>query len=122
MSMHIYLSIHPTLPCNCVHKFILICISVAALQIGSSVPTELHFNYFLPNTSSDLGQSLCLVAQSCPNLCNPMDCSPPSLAPLSKGILQTRILEWAAIPFSRGIFPTQGSNSGLSHCRRFFTR
>ena len=34
------------------------------------------------------------------------------------GILQARILEWVAIPFSRGwIFPTQGSNLGLLNCR-----
>ena len=32
------------------------------------------------------------------------------------GILQARILEWVAIPFSRGIFPTQESNPGLPHC------
>ena len=34
------------------------------------------------------------------------------------GILQARILEWIAFPFSRGIFPTQGWNPGLPHCRR----
>ena len=34
------------------------------------------------------------------------------------GILQARILEWAAISFSRGIFLTQGSNLGLLHCRQ----
>ena len=33
------------------------------------------------------------------------------------GIFQTRVLEWVAIPFSR-IFPTQGSNPGLLHCRQ----
>ena len=33
------------------------------------------------------------------------------------GILQARILEWVAFPFSRGIFPTQGLNPGLLHCR-----
>ena len=33
------------------------------------------------------------------------------------GFLQARILEWVDFPFSRGIFPTQGSNPGLSHCR-----
>ena len=38
-------------------------------------------------------------------------------APLSMGILQARILEWAAMPFSKGTFPTQGSNLGLLHCR-----
>jgi len=34
------------------------------------------------------------------------------------GILQARILEWVAIPFSRGIFPTQESNPGLPDCRQ----
>jgi len=34
------------------------------------------------------------------------------------GILQARILEWVAISSSRGIFPTQESNSGLPHCRQ----
>ena len=33
-------------------------------------------------------------------------------------ILQARILEWVAVPFSRGSSPTQGSNPGLQHCRR----
>ena len=39
-------------------------------------------------------------------------------APLSTGILQARILEWVAMPSSRGTFPAQGSNPGLLHCRR----
>ena len=34
------------------------------------------------------------------------------------GILQARILEWVAIPFSRGVFLTQGSNPGLLQCRQ----
>ena len=34
------------------------------------------------------------------------------------GILQARILEWIAIPFSRGIFPTPGSNPGFPYCRQ----
>ena len=37
---------------------------------------------------------------SCLTLCDPIDGSPPG-SPVS-GILQARILEWAAIPFSRG--------------------
>ena len=44
--------------------------------------------------------SFSLVSQPCPTLCNPMDCSPPGLS--VRGILQTRILEWVAIPSSRG--------------------
>ena len=35
------------------------------------------------------------VAQSCPTLCDPMDY-------IDHGILQARILEWVAVPFSRG--------------------
>ena len=41
-----------------------------------------------------------LVAQWCPTLCNPMYYSPPSTS--VHGIVQTRILEWVAIAFSRG--------------------
>ena len=41
-----------------------------------------------------------LVSQSCPTLCNPIDCSPPGSS--VHGIFQARVLEWAAIPFSRG--------------------
>jgi len=44
------------------------------------------------------------------------------------GILQAGILDWVAMLFSRGIFPTHESNPGLPHCRqipyhlsRFFT-
>ena len=42
----------------------------------------------------------CLVSQLCPTLCNPMDCSPPDSSVC--GILQARVLEWVAIPSSRG--------------------
>ena len=41
-----------------------------------------------------------LVTPSCLTLCDPMDCSPPGSS--VHGILQARILEWVAIPFSRG--------------------
>ena len=40
------------------------------------------------------------VAQLCPTLCNPMDCSLPGSS--LHGILQARVLEWVAISFSRG--------------------
>ena len=40
------------------------------------------------------------VTQSCLTLCNPMDCSLPGSS--LHGILQARILEWVAIPLSRG--------------------
>ena len=36
--------------------------------------------------------------QSCPTLCDPMDCSPPGSS--IHGIFQARVLEWGAIAFS----------------------
>ena len=48
----------------------------------------------------------CLVATSCPTLCDPVDCSPPDSS--VHGILQARILEWVAISFSRDL-----SNPGI---------
>ena len=60
-----------------------------------------------------------LVAQSRPTLCSPTDCGPPGVS--VHGILQARILEWVAIPFSR-IFLTHGRNPGLLHCRRTLYR
>ena len=40
------------------------------------------------------------VAQSCPTLCDPMDCSLPGSS--VRGIFQAIALEWIAISFSRG--------------------
>ena len=40
------------------------------------------------------------VTQSCPTLCDPMDCSPPGSSIC--GIFQARVLEWVVISFSRG--------------------
>ena len=36
--------------------------------------------------------------QSCPSLCDPMDCSPPGF--LLHGMLQARVLQWVAMPSS----------------------
>ena len=40
-----------------------------------------------------------LVTQSCPTLCDPVDCILPGSS--VRGILQARILEWVASPSSR---------------------
>ena len=60
--------------------------SLAWTTLLSAWPSELFF-----------GQSV-LVTQSCPTLCNPIDCSPPGF--FVHGILQARTLEWVVIPFS----------------------
>ena len=45
--------------------------------------------------------------QSCPTLCNPMDCT-------VHGILQARILEWVAFPFASGS-PQPRDRTQVSH-------
>ena len=59
---------------------------------------------------------VCMLSRfSCVWLWDTVDCSLPGSS--VQGILQARILEWVAMPSSQGIFPTQGSNPGLLHCR-----
>ena len=55
------------------------------------------FNYISPSKKKQVKEVL--VAQSCPTLCNPMDCSPPASSCLWNS--QARKLEWVVIHFSR---------------------
>ena len=54
------------------------------------------------------------VAQSCLTLCIPMDYT-------VHGILQARILEWVAFPFSRGSFQPRDRTQVSRIVGRFFT-
>ena len=56
------------------------------------------------------------VAQSCPTLCDPMDCSLQGSS--LHGILQARILGVGCHFLLQGIFPTQGLNLGLLHSKQ----
>uniref|UniRef100_A0A8B9YUL5 IKAROS family zinc finger 5 n=1 Tax=Bos mutus grunniens TaxID=30521 RepID=A0A8B9YUL5_BOSMU len=60
-----------------------------------------------------------LFAQSCSTLCHPMDCGSPGSS--VHGISQPRILEWVAIPFSRGIFQPRDQIQVSCIAGRFFT-
>ena len=63
------------------------------------------------------GKPKVLVAQLCPTLCDPMDCSLPGSSVHASGKntgVGCRFL-------LQGIFPTQGSNTCLLHCDQFFT-
>ena len=60
-----------------------------------------------------------IVAQPCPTLCHPMDCNPPGFS--VHGNLQARILEWVAIPFSRGSSQTRDRTQVSGIAGRFFT-
>ena len=74
-------------------------------------PTRLSRPWDSPGENTGVGchfllqfmkaKSVSEVAQSCPTLCDPMDCSlPGSSVP---GIFQARVLEWSAIAFSRSV-------------------
>jgi len=66
-----------------------------------------------------LCNNLELAAQPCLTLCDPVDCGLPGSS--VHGILQTRILEWEAIPFSRGSsWPKDGTRISFI-VGRFFT-
>ena len=65
---------------------------------------------------------ICMHAQalqSCPTLCDPVDCSSPDSS--VHGILQTRTLEWVAIPFSRGSSRPRNQTQISCIAGRFFT-
>ena len=57
-----------------------------------------------------------LVAQSCPTLCDPMDCSPPGSS--IHEIFPGKGTGMGCHFLLQGIFPTEGSNPGLPHCRQ----
>ena len=63
---------------------------------------------------------LCLVSQPCPTLCDPVDCSLPSSSVHAYSPSKNNELVCQAL--LQGIFPTQGSNPGLPHCRWVFYR
>ena len=66
-------------------------------------------------------EQMCLHAkwlQSCPTLCDPMDCNSPGSS--VRGLLQARILEWVAISSSRGSSGPRDQTCllRLLHCRQ----
>ena len=68
--------------------------SVQKLQFFS---TQLSLH---SNSKELLKVTVSVCAQECLTLCDPMDCSPPGSS--VHEIIQARILEWVAIPFTRG--------------------
>ena len=62
---------------------------------------------------------MCVQAQACLTLCDPVDCSPPGSS--ERGILQARILEWVAITSSRGSSRPRDQTQVSCISRRFIT-
>ena len=109
MPLHLPIELHSNSPC--LHD---LCSALWPLQFYS-FPTLWH--------EKNCFQIECLVAQSCVNLPDPMDCSLPGS--LVHGILQAGTLtEVGCHFFLQGIFPTQGWNPHLlclTFTSRFFT-
>ena len=69
-----------------------------------------------PHTIHWLCSHVCLVTQLCLILCDPMDCSPPGSSVTGNSPGKNTGVGCHAL--FHGIFPTQGSNPGLVHCRQ----
>ena len=71
-------------------------------NIGSTWDPSVSSWYFsLPTSKHKSYTFLCVsFTQSCLTLCDPTDCSPPDSSVC--GTFQARILQWVAMPFSRG--------------------
>ena len=97
--------------------------SLIAYFIFYFIETYLIYNIVLLIVSSvqqrDSGMCavLCLVAQLCWTLCDPMGCSPPGSS--VHGILQARILEWVAMPSSKG--SSQRMDRTQVSCKELFS-
>ena len=92
------------------HKYAMLC------HVKENMENEIYFivknlsakkkkEYITPECTSERKTSVWIekwseVTQSCPTLCDPVDCS--LLGSSARGIFEARMLEWVAISFSRG--------------------
>ena len=80
-------------------------VSLPLVPPGKPRYTCIHWQDLQRSTESDevdAISSVSSVAQSCPTLCDPMNYSPPGSS--VHGILRARILDWVAMPSSKGSF------------------
>ena len=117
-------SIHLCLFCCLTFRLIIIILNsiymhyyTVLVQNGSRVVKQNDFGIG-PTWVSILALQV-LVTQSYPTLCNPMDCSP--LGSSVHGILQVRILEWVAMPFSRRSYQPRDQTQVSLIAGRLFT-
>ena len=86
-----------------------------ALQAVSLTESQRKAIYIIKQIVAPI---LCLVAQSCPIFCDPMDCSPPGS--FVQGDSPGKNPGVGCHAFLQGIFPTQGLKLGLALCRQIF--
>ena len=80
-----------------------------------SEKADLKVNIQEINIMARSPKCLCLVTL-CPTLCNPISCSPPGSSVHGDSSGKNIRVGWHAL--LQGIFPIQGLNSGLPHCRQ----
>ena len=78
-----------------------------------------HYRSHVKARQKAPSESEVLIAQLCPPLRDPVDCSPSGSS--VHGILQARILEWVAIPFCRGSSWSRDQSQVSRIAGRFFT-
>ena len=88
--------------------------------LSINVSIHLATCHFMSNYSQWSARLCCaalrLVPRSCLTLCDPMECSPPGSS--VHGESPGRHIGVGHHVLLQGIFPTQGSNPSLLHCRR----
>ena len=85
-----------TMGCNASHELLWLCFAMG--HRGGD--TELEGRQWIQRLKLEKGRYENEVTQSCPTLCDPIDCSLPGS--LAHGIFQARVLECVAISFSKG--------------------
>ena len=94
--------------------------SLESHRLGDCTEVTLDFCLLLCDMNRIITQRLtaaaALVAQACLTLCHPMDCSPQGSS--AHGESPGKNTGVGCHALLQGIFPTQGSNPGLPHCRQ----
>ena len=90
--------------------------SMGLQRVGHNWATELNWTERLVLDRDFVENAMCLVTQSCPTLCDPMDCSPPGCS--VHGDSPGKDTGVSCHALLQGIFPIQGLNPGLLHCRQ----
>ena len=88
-----------------------------SFQIGAFSPPR-YMSWF--GLLDHMCYAVLSVTQSHPTLCDPWDCSPPGSSVHEDSLGKNTGLGCHAL--LQEIFPTQGSNSGLLHCRQILQR
>ena len=99
-------------------KFPLVLTLNTDLSADQHLPARASLSLWLLSKSCT-PQQCCASALSHVRLCDSVDCSPQ--APLSMGVLQARILEWTAMPSSRGSSQPRHQTQVSFTAGRFFT-